>query len=131
MSTHNPDNVRRVEEENWDIDLYMTCCYQVTRTPEEIRRIAGEIPLPASEVYLEGDPERMFRVVQQTKKTCLAFKVLAAGRRIGSPAQIDQAFRFAFSSIKPQDCLIVGMYPRYSDEVRDNCDRIRRSLGVS
>lgn len=131
MSTHNPDNVRRVEEENWDIDLYMTCCYQVTRTPEEIRSITREIPLPASEVYLEGDPERMFRVVQQTKKTCLAFKVLAAGRRIGSPPQIDQAFRFAFSSIKPQDCLIVGMYPRYSDEVRDNCDRVRRLLAVS
>ena len=131
MSTHNPDNVRRVEEENWDIDLYMTCCYRVTRTPEEIRQITRELPLPAGEVYLEGDPERMFRVVQQTKKTCLAFKVLAAGRRIGSPAQLDQAFRFALDSIKPQDCLIVGMYPRYSDEVRDNCDRVRRLLGVS
>lgn len=131
MSTHNPDNVRRVEEENWDIDLYMTCCYQVTRTPEEIRQITREIPLPAGEVYLEGDPERMFRVVQQTKRTCLAFKLLAAGRRIGTSSQIDQAVRFAFSSIKPQDCVIVGMYPRYSDEVRDNCDRVRRILGNS
>ncbi|HWR50591.1 MAG TPA: hypothetical protein VN428_05765 [Bryobacteraceae bacterium] len=128
MSTHNPDNVRRAEEQNWDLDLYMTCCYRLTRTPEEIRQITRELPLPAGEVYLEGDPERMFQVVRQTKKTCLAFKVLAAGRRIGSAEQVDAAFRFAFDSIKPQDCIIVGMYPRYTDEVRENCDRVRRVL---
>jgi hypothetical protein len=128
MSTHNPDNVRRVEDENWDIDLFMTCCYRLTRTPEEIRKITQEIPLPAAEVYLEGDPARMFEVVRQTKKTCLVFKLLAAGRRIESPEEVERAFRFAFDSIKPHDCAIVGMYPRYSDEVRDNCDRVRRIL---
>lgn len=130
MSTHNPDNVRRAEEENWDLDLYMTCCYRLTRTPEEIRQITRELPLPAGEVYLKGDPERMFQVVRQTKKTCLAFKVLAAGRRIASAEQVDAAFRFAFDSIKPQDCIIVGMYPRYTDEVKENCDRVRRVLHV-
>ena len=131
MSTHNPDNIRRVEDENWDLDFYMTCCYQVSRTPEEIRKITHELPLPGGEVYLEGDPERMFTVVRQTKKTCLAFKVLAAGRRVGSPAQIDEAFRFALRSIKPGDGIIVGMYPRYSDQVRENCDRVRRVLAAS
>ncbi len=128
MSTHNPDNVRRVEEENWDIDLFMTCCYRLTRTPDEIRKITRELPLPGSEVYLEGDPARMFEAVRQTKKTCLVFKVLAAGRRIERPEEVDRAFRVAFDSIKPKDCVIVGMYPRYTDEVRDNCDRIRRLL---
>ena len=115
-----------MEDEDWDIDLYMTCCYRLTRTPEEIRQITREIPLPAGEVYLEGDPARMLEVVRQTKKTCLVFKILAAGRRIGTPDEVDRAFQFAFDSIKPQDCVIVGMYPRYSDEVRDNCDRMRR-----
>ncbi len=128
MSTHNPDNVKRVEDEGWDIDLYMTCCYRLTRTPEEIRRITREIPLPAGEVYLEGDPARMLEVVRQTKKTCLVFKILAAGRRIETPEEVDRAFQFAFANIKPRDCVIVGMYPRYSDEVRDNCDRVRRIL---
>jgi hypothetical protein len=128
ISTHNPDNVKRIEDEDWDIDLYMTCCYRLTRTPEEIRQITREIPLPPGEVYLEGDPARMLEVVRQTKKTCLVFKILAAGRRIGSPDEVDRAFQFAFDSIKPQDCVIVGMYPRYSDEVRDNCVRVRRIL---
>jgi len=131
MSTHNPDNVRRVEEENWDIDFYMTCCYHLTRAPEEIRRITRELPLPSGEVYLDGDPERMFQVVRQTKKTCLAFKILAAGRRISSSLQIEEAFRSTFDNIKRQDCVIVGMYPRYSDEVGDNCQRLRRILNVA
>jgi hypothetical protein len=130
MSTHNPDNVKRVEDENWDIDFYMTCCYRVSRTPEEVRAITRELPLPAGEVYLEGDPDRMFAAVRQAKHPCLAFKVLAAGRRIGSPRQIDDAFRAAYQGIKPTDGIIVGMYPRYSDEVRENCDRVRRILNA-
>jgi hypothetical protein len=73
----------------------------------------------------------MFAAVRQAKRPCLAFKVLAAGRRIGSPRQIDDAFRAAYEGIKPADGVIVGMYPRYSDEVRENCDRVRRILDVA
>ncbi len=131
MSTHNPRNLERVESENWDIDFYMTCCYQVSRPPEEVRKITTELPLPAGEVYLEGDPARMFSVVRQTKKTCLAFKILAAGRRVSSPTQVDQAFQSTLDSIKPQDGVIVGMFPRFKDEVKENCDRVRRILRVA
>lgn len=130
MSTHRPHNLERVESENWDVDFYMTCCYQLTRSPEEIRKMAGELVLPASEVYFEGDPARMLSVVRQVKKTCLAFKILAAGRA-SSPQAIDRAFEFAYSNIKPQDAVIVGMYPRYSDQVRENAERVRRILQPS
>ena len=128
LSTHNPRNLERVESEGWDIDFYMTCCYHLTRTQEEIRKITTELPLPAGEAYLEGDPARMLRVVRQVKKTCLAFKILAAGRCIQTPQQVDQAFRFAFDNIKPQDAVIVGMFPRIKDEVTENADRVRRLL---
>ena len=37
-------------------------------------------------------------------------------------------FKTAFESIKPKDCVVVGMYPRYKDEVRENADRVRRML---
>lgn len=127
MSTHTPEVIEYVEERNWDVDFYMTAVYCVTRPMEETRKLLGG-ELPLGEVYLDQDPSRMFRVVRQTKKTCLAFKILAAGRRCDSPAQLDRAFQFAFDSIKPQDCVIVGMYPRYSDQVKDNTDRVRRIL---
>jgi hypothetical protein len=127
LSTHDPRNVERVEEENWDLDFFMTCMYNVYRTPEELRKITGE--LPHGEVYLEGDPARMCKVVRQTRKTCFAFKILAAGRRIDTPEEVDKAFQFAYSNIKPHDCVIVGMYPRYKDEVGENAARVRAILG--
>ena len=67
-------------------------------------------------------------VIRQTKKTCLAFKVLAAGRLADSPQKLEKAFRFAYANIKPQDAVIVGMYPRFKDEIHENTDLVRRML---
>jgi hypothetical protein len=99
----------------------------VTRTREELQKILGQRP-PYGEVFLPDDPPRMYRVVRQSKKTCLAFKVLAAGRVTDSPKTMEEAFRLAYTSIKPQDAVIVGMYPRYSDQVQENCEMVRRIL---
>jgi len=128
LSTHNPAVVEATEEQGWDIDFYMTCVYYVTRPTEELHKMLGQRP-PYGEVFLPDDPPRMYRAVRQSKKTCLAFKVLAAGRVTDSPKQIEEAFRLAYTSIKPQDAVIVGMYPRYSDQVRENTETVRRVLG--
>jgi hypothetical protein len=123
LSMHNPAVMEYVEERGWAIDFYMTCFYQLTRPKTEIRKMLGEMPLGT--VFLEGDAARMCRFVRQTRKTCLAFKILAAGRLAARRQDLEQAFRFAFDNIKPQDCVIVGMYPRFKDEVRENADLVR------
>jgi hypothetical protein len=126
VSTHKPEAIEYIEERGWDVDFYMGCVYNRTRTPEEFRALlGGELPLPAGELYLEKDPERMFAVMRRTKKTCFAFKILAAGRVAGSPAQLDAAFMTAFAAIKPQDCVIVGAYPRFKNEIAENAQRAR------
>jgi hypothetical protein len=124
LSTHLPAVVEFSEERNWDVDFYMTSFYQFTRPEEETRKMLGE--LPVGYVFLEGDPGRMCRVIRQTSKTCLAFKILAAGRLADSPERFEQACRFAFENIKPQDAVIVGMYPRFKDEVRENAAAVRK-----
>ncbi|NWG13442.1 MAG: hypothetical protein HXY20_07920 [Acidobacteria bacterium] len=126
LSTHLPQVVEFAEERDWDIDFYMTCFYQFSRTEEELRKMLGELPL--GYVFLEKDPERMCRVIRQTNKTCLAFKVLAAGRLADTKEKLERAFRYAFSNIKPQDAVIVGMYPRFKDEIRENAETVRRIL---
>ncbi len=129
LSTHNPAVVEVAEERNWDVDFYMTCLYQVNRTPEECHKILGQKPIDGEgDLYLPEDPARMCSVIRQTRKTCLAFKVLAAGRLTQSQEQIDTVFRFVFNNIKPQDGIIVGMFPKYSDQVRENAERTRRML---
>ena len=128
LSTHNPAVVDTAESQGWDLDFYMTCLYQQSRTREDLAKMLGEMPV--GETYLEKDPERMFRMIRQTRKTCLAFKLLAAGRLINSPDQVAGAIRRALENIKPQDAIIMGMYPRYRDEVRENAESVRRILGA-
>ena len=125
VSTHKPEVIEYIEERGWDVDFYMGCAYNRTRTPEEIRKLLGQLPLPANELYLEKDPERMFSVMRQTRKTCFAFKILAAGRVAGSPESLDTAFQSAFAGIKPRDCVIVGVYPRFKNEIEENARRAR------
>jgi len=128
LSTHDPRLLEQVESENWDVDFYMTAIYHLTRSPEEYTKLLGTRPL--GEVYLPEDPPRMFAAIRKTRRTCLCYKVLAAGRLTDSPQQIDRAFQSVFDSIKPNDGIIVGMYPRYSDQVRDNAARARRILAA-
>jgi len=131
VGTHKPEVVEYCEEHGWDVDFYMLCAYNRTRTPEEIRKLLGVVPVPAAEVYLETDPPHAYEAARKTSKTCFLFKILAAGRAARSPEDTDKAFKEAFESIKPQDCVVVGMYPRFKDEIKENCDRVRRILNYN
>ena len=75
-----PAVVDTIQLKVWDLDYYMTCVYQRHRTKEELEKLLGQAPLPIGEVYLSQDPPRMYKAVQQTKRICLAFKILAAGQ---------------------------------------------------
>ncbi len=126
VSTHNPAVVDYIESKGWDVDYYMTCLYRVSRTLEEARKELGEAPL--GETFLEKDPERMCKAIRASKRPCLAFKVLGAGRNISSGGTIETAFRFALANIKPTDAVIVGMFPEFKDEPKENADIVRRIL---
>lgn len=126
LSAHNPAVIDTVESEAWDIDYYQACLYRVSRTVEETRAQFGEAP--HGEAFMEKDPERMGKMIRQTKKPCLAFKLLGAGRTSNSPAALEKSYRFAYANIKPGDAAIVGMFPKFRDEVKENADLVRRIL---
>ena len=79
-----------------------------------------------SEVYLTEDPPRMFQAIRSTKRPCLAFKILAAGRFSSHREWVERAFRQTFQSIKPTDAVIVGIYNEFSDEPAENAELVRR-----
>ena len=128
LSTHDPEFLEQVQAENWEIDFFMTALFYLTRTAEDFKKLLGTKPL--GELYLPEDPPRMCAVIRKTPKPCLAYKVLAAGRVTDTPQQIDQAFRFALDNIKPNDGMIIGMYPRYGDQIRENAERVLRIAGA-
>jgi hypothetical protein len=124
LSAHNPALIQLAEEQHWDVDYYMCCLYYLTRPREEFRKLVGR-DLPLGEIYLPSDPLQMFRVVQAVRKPCLVYKVLAAGRRIGTAAEVRQCFETALRNIKPTDALIVGMYQQFGDQVGENAALVR------
>ncbi len=117
-------HLRLAEDRGWDIDYYMCCLYYLTRPRDEYRKILGK-DLPLGEIYLPSDPPRMFQVVRAVRKPCLVYKVLAAGRRINTPAEIRTCFETALTSIKPTDALIVGMFQQFGDQVAENTALVR------
>jgi hypothetical protein len=84
------------------------------------------VPIPVGEVYLESDPPRMFKAVRATKRPCLAFKILAAGRLCDRKPWVERAYRDTFAAIKPTDGVIVGIYDRYSDQAAEGAAWVRR-----
>ncbi len=127
VGTHKPEVIAYVEEHGWDVDFYAGCVYNRTRTAEEWKQVLnGELLEMPQEIYLRSDPPRMYRVMRQTRKPCFAFKILAAGRL--SETEMDQAYQTAFESIKPTDGVIVGIFPRVKDEIRENVERADRVL---
>ncbi len=129
ISSHMPDAIQTALDGDWDVDFFMCCIYERHRTREELELLLGHVPIPVSEVYLESDPPRMFHVIRQTDKPCLAFKILAAGRLCETQESVESAFRNTFAQIKPGDAVIVGMYPEFEDQERLNAGYTREYGG--
>jgi hypothetical protein len=124
LSAHNPALIEAAEERDWHVDYYMCCLYYLTRPRAEYEQILGK-DLPLGEIYLPSDPPRMFKVVKAVRKPCLVYKVLAAGRRVGSRNEVRACFKTAVENIKPTDAMIVGMYQQFGDQVGENAATVR------
>jgi hypothetical protein len=59
----------------------------------------------------------MYKMIQQTDKTCFAFKILAAGRVCDKQNLLEKAFK---------DAIIVGMFPKWTDQIGINADLVRK-----
>jgi hypothetical protein len=126
ISTHNPEILEVLEEKNFGNQFYMASLHYLSRRPEDWKRDIGTEPV--GELYIAGDPPKMCAAVRKVSKPCLVYKVLAAGRKCGTPTEIRAAFEFAYGNIKPADACIVGLYPRYSDQVAEDTSMVRNIL---
>ncbi len=118
VSTHNPAVIEEVESKGWPADFYQTCFYRQSRRAEDYQQEINVVP--EGEAYLSSDPPRMCSVIRKVSKPCLGFKILAAGRKCTSVESIRKAFKFAYENIKPTDVLIVGMFPKFKDQITEN-----------
>jgi hypothetical protein len=70
-------------------------------------------------------------VIRAARKPCLVYKILAAGRRVESRAQVRQCFETAFDNLKPIDAVIVGLWQRFRDQVGEDAALVREPCGQS
>ncbi|MGO9271151.1 MAG: twin-arginine translocation signal domain-containing protein [Terriglobia bacterium] len=126
ISTHNPAILDTLREKNFPNDFYMTGLHYLTRHPEDWMKEIGTLPL--DEGWIASDPPKMVEAVRKVNKPALVYKVLAAGRRCGSAGEKHKAIEWAFKNIKPTDATIIGLYPRYSDQVSETTKMVREIL---
>ena len=126
VSAHNPDCIKQIADEGWQVDLFMTCFYYLTRTREELEKMPPVVTVQIGYPFFASDPIAMTEVIRQVDQPCLGFKILAAGRMCDKNHKVEAAFKFAFEHLKPTDGVIVGMYPRYHDQIRQNAQYTRK-----
>ncbi len=128
VSSHNPDVIKQIADEGWDVDFFMTCFYFLTRKTFK-KEEPNDILNVGSYGFHKDDPKAMTQVIRQVKQPCLGFKILGAGRLCSSQESVRTAFKFAFENIKPSDGVIVGMFPWYFNEIGANA-QYASELGV-
>jgi len=143
VTSHRPEVFMEIESQGWDVDYYMTCLYKYGRTQAEWEKEFASNPhmMPA-EIYhtkepnsphyggetafVRGDPPAMYRIIQQTRKPCFVYKLLASGRLCEKPEFVEAAFKECFANIKPTDAVVVGMWDKYEDQYAINAGLVRR-----
>jgi len=126
LGTHIPEVVDYVESKAWDLDFYMTCLYNLSRPRADSERLAGG--KLEGEYFHHPDRERMLERVRQTARPCLIFKVYGASRLCGSRDEMLDALRLVFRYAKPSDCVVIGMFPKHKEQVRENCQLLAEAL---
>ena len=126
ISTHNPKILDTLHEKGFANDFYMTGLHYITRHPEDWMKEIGAHPL--DEGWIDSDPPKMAEAIRRVDKPALVYKVLAAGRKCGSEEEKRQAIDWAYKNIKPIDATIIGLYPRYSDQVTETAKMVREIL---
>jgi hypothetical protein len=127
VSAHNPDYIKQIADEGWAVDFFMTCFYFLTRkrVPGAVEKMPPLLTLEIVYPFYRDDPLVMTKVIRQVDQPCLAFKILGGGRLCRDQRTVKSAFQFAFENIKPTDGVIVGMYPRFDDEIGANSQYTR------
>ena len=124
LGSHNHEVIDYAEQRGWDVDFYQCSFYRSWFGLNRTKSTRGE-------KFEEDARQSMVRTIRQVSKPVMAFKVLGANRHCRTPAAVEQAIRFALTSIKPTDVILLGMWQKHKDQVAENVGYAKAALGVS
>ena len=132
VATHVPEVIEYMDEKGWDVDFYLAALYKFEKSPEEVLKIVPEMPLDVDrwggmQLVLPSEMPKMCDTIRKSQKTCIAFKILAAGRAAATPEHVRATFDYVFGHIKSKDAVCVGMYPRFQPQmIKENADLVKK-----
>jgi hypothetical protein len=127
ISTLNPTIAATLHEKGFENDFYQLALYYITREPEDWKKDIGTEP--AGTGWIMSDPPKMAEVIRRVDKPALVYKIFAGGHKCETEEEKRQSVSWAYQHIKPTDATIIGLYPRYSDQVTETAQMVRDALG--
>ena len=125
VACHMPHVLRWIEDQDWDVDFFMTCFYNLAKIKRESMLVSGRF---VEEPFDDEDREPAVEFINSTSKPCIAYKILAASRKCGTEAELRRAFQYAYDNIKPGDLVNVGMFQKHADQIGENTTIVREIL---
>jgi hypothetical protein len=126
LGTHMPEVITYAEEHRWEVDFYMACVHNLSVETRESSAVTNRSN--TDERFEDEDRPLMYAAIRGVDKPCLAFKILGATRKCQSRESVEAAFRDGSANIKKTDAIVVGMYPKLHDQVRENCGIVEKIL---
>ena len=125
ICAHFPEVLAYAEEKGLGPDYYMASLYNLSQ-PDRSHDVN-----PTGERFEDSDIPKMYEVIRRLSVPTFALKILGAGRRCGSQEQVRDAFVEAFTSMKPGDGVLVGMFDKYIDQTRLNAEYTREAIRIA
>ena len=133
IGTHVPEIVLQAEREDWGMDFYMTCLYnyQNQRKGEQSSFFTNK---PKYIVFYPEDPPKMYKVIKQVNKPCVAFKIFAGGQVFNDktpeeiPSVLEEVYTDVFGNIKPNDVACIGVYQKFKNQIKENVEIANKVL---
>ena len=127
LGTHRPELIEQSEREGWNVDFYMACMYNLRkgREGEESGFITGKSKAGIHKIY-PGDRAVMLKTLESVKKPIIAFKIFAGGQMLVEKpeeerrALIRDTYDTIFTSLKPDDFAVMGIYQKNHDQLTEN-----------
>ena len=127
IGSHRPEFIQMCEDENYPVDFYMACMYNLRkgREGEESGFITGK-----SKKFVQpidpNDRAVMLDVLKNVNKPIIAFKIFAGGQMLCDRDEsnrrelIKDTYDTVFSALKPDDFAVAGIFQKYHDQLTEN-----------
>lgn len=134
LGTHRPDVIELSEEENWDVDFYVACLQNARRGREGAASgfVTGKTKMGL--LFYPEDRPVMLELIKKVQKPCIAYKIFAGGQMFMHKTEdrirgiIKEAYREVFSAVKPNDLAAIGIFQKYKDQLREDCELFNETM---